>query len=631
MAAFSLKTHLMRCFVTVTLGLALLIGVLGYGVIKRDVIDRAQSEVERALLAAGQSYQDEIDRMGDLFGQMCLVTVGDDLEGLRQAMRLHYIAREPAVGAGEIDSEIVQAALACGQGVGATRLMPMEQLRRLTPRDINDVMIEIKDTLHARPTEKIKLDRVMVKEYAIPIYNGEGQLSEVFYGGRVINRDFDFVDRIRNLVFGEEVYGALPIGTVTIFQDDVRIATNVLDESRHRAVGTRVSEEVYLAVVEKGQVWRDRAFVVTDWYKTAYEPIRSINDEIIGILYVGILEQPYNALAREALVVFVLLVSAATFVVVVISFLLANGISRPLIEMSEAAGRLSTGDFGVVVNTHTDVKEINTLGQAFNAMADGLHEREEWLKVTNEKLRESNKSYVDLIGFVAHELKGILASAVMNVYSVRDGFLGMINFKQRKAIDSVARNLDYLGNVVRKFLSLGQIERGDLATNKSEILLRSEVIDHSLDTLGTLADRKGLKLALDLDPEMKVKADGDLMLIVVNNLVSNAIKYSNPGANVSIAGHVIENMIEVEVYNDSEPMTDEQRGRLFHKFSRLDNAQTKKVKGTGLGLFIAKQIVEAHGGKIWAESREHGNAFIFRIERGLDSGDGVGCHQEETR
>jgi signal transduction histidine kinase len=74
-------------------------------------------------------------------------------------------------------------------------------------------------------------------------------------------------------------------------------------------------------------------------------------------------------------------------------------------------------------------------------------------------------------------------------------------------------------------------------------------------------------------------------------------------------------MIEVDVYNDSTPMTEEQRSKLFQKFSRLDNAETRKVKGTGLGLYITRQIIEGHGGSIKVEPREHGNSFVFQIER----------------
>jgi signal transduction histidine kinase len=224
-------------------------------------------------------------------------------------------------------------------------------------------------------------------------------------------------------------------------------------------------------------------------------------------------------------------------------------------------------------------------------------------------------NYIDLIGFVAHELKGILASAVLNAYAVRDGYLGLVNFKQRKAMDSVARNLDYLDATVKKFLNLGRIERGELAVNKTKLNLKKEVFDTSITSLAATAVKKGLRITNEIDAELVVQADSDLMQIVANNLVSNAIKYSPDAGNVRITARLSDGLVEVEVYNDSTPMTEEQRGRLFQKFSRLDNPETKKVKGTGLGLYITKQIIERHGGRISVQAREHGNSFVFQIER----------------
>ncbi|MCP4453675.1 MAG: HAMP domain-containing histidine kinase, partial [Planctomycetes bacterium] len=172
--------------------------------------------------------------------------------------------------------------------------------------------------------------------------------------------------------------------------------------------------------------------------------------------------------------------------------------------------------------------ELNTLAEAFNGMSTKLKAREASLHISNDKLQEANQSYVHLISFVAHELKGMLASAVMNTYSVRDGFLGMVNFKQRKAIDSVARNLDYLTNIVRKFLNLGRIERGELSVNKTQVKLWDDVFKVSLDSLSLLAERRGLVIESTIDETMAVQGDLDLFQIVANNLVSNAIKYCQP-------------------------------------------------------------------------------------------------------
>ncbi len=609
----SLKTRILFSFLLVILVLSVPTAVLGYRVIQKNIIRRADLQVRDSINAAQIVYNGEIERIGEA---LKLVSAKkENVEALRNELNVHYLRYVTKADFGTLHSEIAQAAVQRGEPVGGTRIISPEELATMPGEFPGKIPIEIKPTPRARPTDKTVLSAVMAKEYAVPILDAGGQVQAILYGGRVVNRDYSFVDRVREMVFGKEVYKDKPVGTVTIFLDDVRVATNVQDRLGQRAIGTRVSEEVYKAVVEQGLTWLERAFVVTDYYKSAYRPIRTIGGDIIGILYVGILEQPFNDLAAEILQFFLLSVGGVTLIAVLLAFILAGAISKPLTEVVRASECLASGDWGYQVNAHTTIKDINSMAEAFNAMAMGLKDREASLRVTNEKLAESNKSYIDLIGFVAHELKGILASAVMNAYAVRDGYLGLVNFKQRKAMDSVTRNLDYLDATVKKFLNLGRIERGELAVNKTGLNLKKDVFDASVIALAPMVVKKGLQITNEIEADLVVQADSDLMQIVANNLVSNAIKYSPDGGKVKITARPIDGKVEVDVYNDSTPMSAEQRAKLFQKFSRLDNPETRKVKGTGLGLYITKQIIERHGGGITVEPREHGNSFVFQIER----------------
>jgi two-component system NtrC family sensor kinase len=588
------------------------IAILGYRVIQKNIIRRADRQVRDSINAAEIVYTGEIERIGEA---LKLVSPNGNVESLRSELNMHYLRHVARPDFGTLRSEIARAAVEKGAAVGGTRIVAPEELATMPGDVAGKIPIEIKPTPKARPTDRKVLQSAMAKEYAVPVLDGTGRIQGVLYGGRVVNRDYTFVDRVREMVFGKDMYREKPVGTVTIFLDDVRIATNVQDKDGQRAVGTRVSDEVYRAVVEQGRTWQERAFVVTDYYKSAYTPIRNISGDIIGILYVGILEQPFNDLAREILQFFLLSVGGVTGIAVLFSFILAGAISRPLTQVVHASECLASGDWGCRINPNTSIRDINSMAEAFNAMAVGLKDREESLRVSNEKLAASNKSYIDLIGFVAHELKGILASAVLNAYAVRDGYLGLVNFKQRKAMDSVTRNLDYLDATVKKFLSLGRVERGELAVNKTTLNLKKDVFDSSISSLAPMAAKKNLKVLNEVGPELSVQADSDLMQIVANNLVSNAIKYTPDEGRIQVTARPVDGMVEVDVYNDAAPMSDQQRAKLFQKFSRLDNAETKKVKGTGLGLYITKQIIERHGGTIRVEPREHGNSFIFRIER----------------
>jgi signal transduction histidine kinase len=608
----TLKNRILLSFLAVNLVLAVSVFCLGYWVIQKQLFQKTQQQVNRYLDSARTFYISEIENIGT---RMKLVSYDGNLEELRTMLDLDYLFRIPADQADRSESRIVQCVLAEKKPAGGTRLVSPEGLSRMNPLLRERARISIQDEERRNPSEPVYLPGAMAKEYAIPLSNPSGQIESIVYGGRIINRDYSFVDKIRMLVFGDEQYHGKPVGTVTIFQGDTRISTNVLDENGQRAIGTRVSREVYGRVIKEGRRWHDRALVVAHWYKSAYEPIRDIDGNIIGILYVGILEEQLMNIAARILVLFLMTVAIALVLAGILAFVLAGSISRPITHLLEATQKLAHGELGHEVPAETTLVELNQLATSFNEMSSQLEQRESSLKISNEKLADLNKSYLDLIGFVAHELKGMLSSAVINAYSIRDGLLGMVNFKQKKAVDSICRNLDYLDATVKKFLNLSRIEREKLEINKHPFSLRTDVFDVSLQTFSKLIEDKHMTVVNQMDPNIRVNADQDLMQIVSNNLVNNAAKYGAEGGQIRVSARQENGRVEVEVYNDGRPIRPEEMPMLFKKFSRLDNPEKKKVKGTGLGLYITKQILEAHRGDIRVEPREHGNAFIFHIER----------------
>lgn len=612
MTGRSLKTKLLIGFVLVIVALSILIALLGAYIINRDIIDRTERQVLHDLRAAWLVYTSELAKIRESFK---LVSFREPLERLQEKMGLHYLERVQAADKDDVSSEIVRAVFETRAECVGTRIISDVELERLSTNLKETTAIRIKPTLKAMPSDKLELQHVMAKEYAMPVLDNTGDVKEVIYGGRIINRDYSLVDRIKKIVFDDEVYDSKPVGTVTIFQGDTRISTNVIDGQGNRAIGTRVSAEVFEKVIGRGQTWHDRAFVVTHWYKTAYGPIRDINNNVIGMLYVGILEKPFEDMALNIIILFVGIIGAVSVLAVILAYILAKGLTRPLTDLLGATHRISEGELGCRISIPMGVAEFDELTLAFNEMSEKLNEREKSLRVTNEKLVMANNSYVELVGFVAHELKGILASAVMNVYALKEGLLGLINFKQQKAIDSVARNLDYLTATVRKFLNLGVIERGQLQAHKRQIDLNKDVFAPSIDAFSTIAAKKGIHITNNTPADLRVSADGELMQIVANNLLSNAIKYGYANGHVTISSTVTDNVCTVEIFNESDPISEHDRQKLFKRFSRLDNDQTKKEKGTGLGLYITQQIIREHGGVIWVEPREHGNAFIFQIER----------------
>jgi len=258
---------------------------------------------------------------------------------------------------------------------------------------------------------------------------------------------------------------------------------------------------------------------------------------------------------------------------------------------------------------------LDAAAAALAALAAKIGGREQNGEKSYEQMAELNKNYINLIGFLFHELKGILATSVMSVCSVRDQYFGSLNEKQAKALEGAARSLDYLTVTVRKFLNLGKIEKGELKLSRRETRLKEDIFDNAIDVLSPAAARKGMLIQNKIDAGLTVNVDPELIHVVACNLISNAVKYGNEGGKIVLSSNQRDGKASIDVYNDSAPLTAAQQACLFRRFARLDTPATKKEKGTGLGLFISREIIILHGGKIWTEAREKGNAFIFDVPR----------------
>lgn len=604
----SIRTRIIYSFLLIIAILAVLVGVFGAYVINSNIVGREQKQMISDITIARKFYNAEIEKIKDVFSYM---GAPKDLSSLKKKLGLDYLYLVSDKDLPKVKSEIVRKAFLTGKAVGGTRVIEKDELLKMGGNLFNRAKMEIKYTQRSIPTNKKELESAMAIGYATPVlFDAKGKVLKVMYGGKLVNRDLGLVDKIQGYVFENQLYHGKPIGAVTIFQDDVRVATNVLDRGGKRALGTRISKDVYHRVAVEGKNWFDRAFVVTDWYLTAYEPIRDIKGKVIGILYVGTLEEPFRDMKRNILLMFIGIVAVASGFAALLAFILESSMTRPIERMLEAIEKISGGDLDFRVMTRTPIKELNKFARSFNLMAGELSERE-------KNLKDSNNRYLDLVGFVSHELKGILASTMLHAYSVRDGFLGMINFKQRKALDSVVKNLEYFDSTVKNFLNLSRIEKDEMPVNRTEFLLREDLFDQSVSEFIKPASEKEITITNNIGQGIKVKADFNLMQIMANNLVGNAVKYGFAGGQVAINCAMESDKIKIEVYNDGRPLLKEETERLFKRFSRLDSPETKKNKGTGLGLFITRQIIEKHGGQIRVEPKANGNSFIVEISKGV--------------
>lgn len=184
------------------------------------------------------------------------------------------------------------------------------------------------------------------------------------------------------------------------------------------------------------------------------------------------------------------------------------------------------------------------------------HKKVKKLESSHESLLNMNKNYLDMLGFVSHELKGIIGSVIMSVYSVRDGFLGFMNFKQSKALDSAVRNLERLSATVKNYLDLSRIEKGELSVKRREVNLNEEIIKEAVDTFSKQFSEKEIILDSNVPKTLKVFADRDLIITVYNNLLSNAMKYGTTGGRINLQSEDRGEYIRLSVYNDGIPISE---------------------------------------------------------------------------
>jgi signal transduction histidine kinase len=201
-------------------------------------------------------------------------------------------------------------------------------------------------------------------------------------------------------------------------------------------------------------------------------------------------------------------------------------------------------------------------------------------------------------------MKAPLGAATLGLYSVRDGFLGQLAEAQTKVLTSVGQNLDFLNEMIRRYLDLSRLEKGEVNVRKAWLRLRDEVVEPVIETLAAAIERRGLQVENGLALGLRVYGDRDALRIVYDNLLSNAVKYGREDGYVRLGAELKAGMIELSVENAGEGIPRDQVGRLFKKFSRLALVEETGQRGTGLGLFICRAIVEQHGGTIGVDSEE---------------------------
>ncbi|MBN1836732.1 MAG: cache domain-containing protein [Spirochaetales bacterium] len=432
--------------------------------------------------------------------------------------------------------------------------------------------------------------------------SGTAVAFQVLSGNEALVRD------LQESLFGTQVYAGKPFGTVTIFCRDVRVATTVLGPEGELAVGTRVSAEVREKVLERGETWLRRAFVVDSWYLSGYEPLRDPGGRNIGILYVGVLERKYKDLRNRAVGVLSALVVPMLGLALLMAYFVARGVVRPLSEMVRAAGMVGDGRFDGQVGAEAGDREIRILAEAFHRMQQALKEREGRLRDRARELDEANRDYQELLSFVTHELNNSIGSLLLNVSLLAEEPERRMDPDSRSLAEQVLRDVERFRDMVRNYLNLSRLEKGTLRYRPQTFDLRARVIEPAVARLERWIVHRGFAVEWEWPGEVAVHGDPDLLDIVYSNFVVNALKYGRSWIRFSARREGASWVLGVA--NGGAPIPQEKIPLLFQKFSRL----VQSDDGAGLGLYLVRRIIERHGGEVWCQSEEReGTSFYLRI------------------
>ena len=521
------------------------------------------------------------------------------------------------------DDGFVRQVLTSGQLVSGTAIVSEQELLKESPELAAQAAMDITLTPLAKPYGAKRETSGMMLKSAVPVADENGRLLGVLVGGILLNRNFEIVDKIKQIVHEGEVYKGQEIGTATIFQGDLRISTNVKNQDGSRAISTLVSEEVDNAVVKGGRRWVGEAFVVNAWYLSAYEPIRDIEGKIIGILYVGILRQPFNDILWNTLAMFAGIAAGGILLLVAIAALQARRISHPLKTLENAARQIADGDFNRDVVVHAPA-EIEDLARSINRMAKKLEaekseleqwgatlekrvaERSEEIRKIHSQLFRSDKlaSLGKLAAGVAHEINNPLTGILANSSLLLEDLPS--DDPRREDVDIIVRETIRCREIVKRLLDFARQTKP-----QKKLTDVNALIDNILLLVRNQTSFRNITISKDLAEGLpQILCDIDQIQQVFINIILNSAEAMTGGGSLSVAtaAPAGSEFLTVMIADTGPGIPEEVRERIFDPFF------TTKEHGTGLGLSISYGIVEQHGGNITVESTlGKGSTFTVQL------------------
>ncbi|EKO3975114.1 cache domain-containing protein [Vibrio fluvialis] len=497
--------------------------------------------------------------------------------------------------------------------------------------------------------ERVNADRTetrgLVSRTVIPVLNQYNDIIGFLDGGLLLNNSSTLVDQIRDLIYPTKQDNLRPIGTLTIFLDNLRVSTNVplnSDERAGRAIGTRVSNEVRDAVLNQGKEWVDKAYVYDAWYITAYQPIRDQYDNVVGMLYTGYLLWPFvktylTNIVEIGVATLLLLLASGVFV-----YRGSRDLFRPIERIHRVVKLVQLGKNQRIGAIGLDERhELAQLAKQFDNMLDLLQQRNEeiqraahdleekildrtaslqekteqlehhiqLLNQTRDKLivHEKLAALGELTAGIAHEINNPTAVILGNTELIRFE-LGNDAKRVEEEIDAIMLQIDRIRNITRSLL---QYSRHGGVQDEITWQHINPIIDESITLVKTGSKKRDVEFVTDLHAQSSVEVNRHQLLQILVNLQMNAIHAMNGKGKLTIRsedwcehGEVLGAIVHIE--DEGCGIKPEHLKRVFDPF------YTTKREGTGLGLSVSQSLLSQTGGEIRVQS-EVGKGSTFSV------------------
>ncbi|EKO3476804.1 cache domain-containing protein [Vibrio fluvialis] len=497
--------------------------------------------------------------------------------------------------------------------------------------------------------ERVNADRTetrgLVSRTVIPVLNQYNDIIGFLDGGLLLNNSSTLVDQIRDLIYPTKQDNLRPIGTLTIFLDNLRVSTNVplnSDERAGRAIGTRVSNEVRDAVLNQGKEWVDKAYVYDAWYITAYQPIRDQYDNVVGMLYTGYLLWPFvktylTNIVEIGVATLLLLLASGVFV-----YRGSRDLFRPIERIHRVVKLVQLGKNQRIGAIGLDERhELAQLAKQFDNMLDLLQQRNEeiqraahdleekildrtaslqekteqlehhiqLLNQTRDKLivHEKLAALGELTAGIAHEINNPTAVILGNTELIRFE-LGDDAKRVEEEIDAIMLQIDRIRNITRSLL---QYSRHGGVQDEITWQHVNPIIDESITLVKTGSKKRDVEFVTDLHAQSSVEVNRHQLLQILVNLQMNAIHAMNGKGKLTIRsedwcehGEVLGAIVHIE--DEGCGIKPEHLKRVFDPF------YTTKREGTGLGLSVSQSLLSQTGGEIRVQS-EVGKGSTFSV------------------